>query len=84
MIVKHVPANLEQVPPVSEYFPAIDFPISCSGKTSPYFLFCLPKIHLLVFQVKRVDVILAGKDIASVFSKILPDASVQTMPLCFG
>jgi hypothetical protein len=58
-------------------------PISCTGKSSRIFI--LPtKITSTFFQVKQVDVILAGKDIASVFSEILPDASVQTMPLCFG
>jgi hypothetical protein len=36
------------------------------------------------FPSKRVDFITAGKDIASVLSEILPDASVQTMTLCFG
>jgi hypothetical protein len=36
-----------------------------------------------VGKVEPVDVILAGKDFVSIFSKILPDASVQAMPLCF-
>jgi hypothetical protein len=46
--------------------------------------FSLLKLDLLVVKVKREDVTLAGKDIASVFSEILPDARVQAMPLCFG
>jgi hypothetical protein len=37
-----------------------------------------------MFQVKQVDNISAGKDIVHVFSEILPDARVQTMPLHFG
>jgi hypothetical protein len=47
-------------------------------------IFFPPKLHLLVFQKQQVDVISAGKDVASVFSEILPDVSVQTMPLPFG
>jgi hypothetical protein len=33
-------------------------------------LSCPPKLHLHVFQVKRVDVILVGKHIASVFCRL--------------
>jgi hypothetical protein len=53
-------------------------------KMRPAIFFCPPTLHLLIFQEKRVDVNSAGKGIASVFSEILPDASVQTMPLHFG
>jgi hypothetical protein len=59
------------------FLPSI-IPISCTGKSSCNLLFFPQK-----FQVKLVDFILAGKNIASVFSEILPDASVQTMPLLF-
>jgi hypothetical protein len=64
------------------FLPSI-LPIACTQKFPTFFLFCPPKLHLLIFQVKQVDVILAGKDIASVFSDILSDASVQTMPRRF-
>jgi hypothetical protein len=84
-IIKYVPAKLEHVPTVLEYFPAIYSSIFMHQKKNlAIFLFCPQKLHLLAFQVKQVDVILAGKDIASVFSEILSDASVQTMPLRFG
>jgi hypothetical protein len=83
-IVNFVPANLEHVPAKLEYIPAIDSSNFMHQKAFPLFSILPTKLHLLIFQVKQVDVILAGKDIASVFSEILPDASVQTMPLRFG
>ncbi len=82
-IIKHVPAKSEHVPTVLEYFPAINSSNFMHQRKFLPFLFCLPRLHLLVFQWKQEDVILAGKAIASVFSEMLPDASVQTMPLRF-
>ncbi len=35
-------------------------PISCTGKSSRNYFFCPQKLHLLLFQIKQVDVILAG------------------------
>jgi hypothetical protein len=78
------PANQNTFPIFQNIFLPLILPISCTRKSYRNFLFCPPKLHLLIFQVKQVDVILVGKDIASVFSEILPDASVQTMPLHFG
>ncbi len=64
-------------------FPQLILPMSCTRKCSSHYWFCPPKLHLLVFQVKWVDVILAGNKIASVFSEMLHDASVKNMPLRF-
>ncbi len=41
-------------------FPPLILPISCTRKSSRHDLFCLPKLHLLIFEVKWVDVILAA------------------------
>jgi hypothetical protein len=83
-IIKHVPTNLDMLRLFQNTFLPSTLPLSSTRKKFPHFLFCPLKLHVLVFQVKRVHVILAGKDITSVFSEILPDASVKTMPLHFG
>ncbi len=78
--VPAVPANSEHAPASSEYFSMINSSNFMLPKNIPVvFYFSRKKLHLFVFRINQVDVILAGKDIASVFSKVLPDASVQTM-----
>jgi hypothetical protein len=76
LIIKLVPNNLEHIPASSEYFPAINSSNFMHQETIPPFLFCPPKLDILFFQVKQVDAILAGKEIASDFSEIPLDACV--------
>jgi hypothetical protein len=85
-IVKHVHANSKHFPTISEYFPTINSSDFMHKKKFPLFFNFAHQyyIYILIFQGKPVDIISAGKDIATVFSEILPDASVQTMPLRFG
>ncbi len=79
-----IPPSRNTFPLFPKTFLPSNLPLSCTGKSSRNFLFSPMKLHLLFFQVKWVDVSLAENDIARDFSEILPDASVQIMPLRFA
>jgi hypothetical protein len=82
--VKHVPADSEHVPTVLEYFPTINSSDFMHQKKFLPFFILLLKITSTCFPSKTSRCYFGGKDIADVFSEILPDASVKTMPLRFG
>ncbi len=66
------------LPPIWNRFPLF-WNIFLPGKSSCHFLFFPLKLHLIVFQLKWKAIILAGRDIAKVFSEILPEHQTHTV-----